>query len=133
MFLPRILQKKKQTKSPMDVILRVTSFSLLLFSFFFFFCPLLACDSKLHTASWVFSFSVNHELSTMEKEKAAFFPALSSLHTSIQPQAHLFQGVSWKQFLRALRWPANAGDVRDVSSVSELGGSPEGGNGSPLQ
>ena len=29
--------------------------------------------------------------------------------------------------------PANAGDVRDMGSVSGLGRSPEGGNGTPLQ
>ena len=29
--------------------------------------------------------------------------------------------------------PANAGDVRDTGSVPELGRSPEGGNGNPLQ
>ena len=29
--------------------------------------------------------------------------------------------------------PASAGDVRDVGSISGLGRSPEGGNGSPLQ
>ena len=29
--------------------------------------------------------------------------------------------------------PANAGDIRDTGSVPELGRSPEGGNGNPLQ
>ena len=29
--------------------------------------------------------------------------------------------------------PANAGDIRDVGSVSGLGRSPGGGNGNPLQ
>ena len=29
--------------------------------------------------------------------------------------------------------PANAGDLRDISSVSELGRSPGEGNGNPLQ
>ena len=29
--------------------------------------------------------------------------------------------------------PANAGDIRDVSSTPELGGSPGGGHGNPLQ
>ena len=29
--------------------------------------------------------------------------------------------------------PANAGDVRDVGSIPELGRSPGGGNGYPLQ
>ena len=29
--------------------------------------------------------------------------------------------------------PANAGDVRDVSSIPGLGRSPRGGNGNPLQ
>ena len=29
--------------------------------------------------------------------------------------------------------PARAGDVRDVGSISGLGRSPEGGNGTPLQ
>ena len=29
--------------------------------------------------------------------------------------------------------PTNAGDVRDVDSISRLGKSPEGGSGNPLQ
>ena len=29
--------------------------------------------------------------------------------------------------------PVNAGDTGDVGSIPELGNSPEGGNGSPLQ
>ena len=29
--------------------------------------------------------------------------------------------------------PANAGDIRDVGSISGLGRSPGGGNGNPLQ
>ena len=30
-------------------------------------------------------------------------------------------------------WPANAGDVRDVCSISGLGRSPGGGHGNPFQ
>ena len=29
-------------------------------------------------------------------------------------------------------WPANAGDIRDVSSITESGRSPGGGHGNPL-
>ena len=31
------------------------------------------------------------------------------------------------------RWPANAGDIRDVDSIPGSGRSPEGGHGNPLQ
>ena len=32
-----------------------------------------------------------------------------------------------------MNWPANAGDLRDLGSISGLGGSPGGGNGRSLQ
>ena len=34
---------------------------------------------------------------------------------------------------RLKRLPANAGEVRDTGSIPELGRSPRGGNGNPLQ
>ena len=34
--------------------------------------------------------------------------------------------------LAVKNWPANAGDIRDVSSVTESGRSPGGGHGNPL-
>ena len=41
--------------------------------------------------------------------------------------------TNWQVALVAKNLPANAGDIRDTSSVPALGRSPGGGHGSPLQ
>ena len=51
-------------------------------------------------------------------------------------QALPFMGFSRQEYWSGVPLPsptANAGDVKDVGSISGLGGSPRGGNGNPLQ
>ena len=57
------------------------------------------------------------------------------MQLELVPLIYGVQGQYWASQVALVvkNLPANAGDVRDMGSISGLGRSPEGGNGTPLQ
>ena len=74
-------------------------------------------------------------MSAVYKEIRHFLPWVDPVILSYQFQLTKEDTVSWMSriVLVVKNPPANAGDVKDVGSISGLGRSPGGGSGNPLQ